>query len=230
MNTPCQRAARPPCPLPRRERLGEGAARVARGMRRLQRRRLDPPTPAARPDAAARCGIDSVEIARIERLLRETPPEDLLKIFSERELQDSGEGPGRAASLAARFAAKEACLKLFPRETALGTISVGRLLGRTRQLRRPAGRVRAGGARCAGPQSAARHRAVADPRSHQRLGRRARAADAHASSAVREAALSPAALSPRSRPGEPAARIRRQRVRKTRSRGSRRRTTRTSGG
>jgi len=78
----------------------------------------------ATPATAERCGIDSVEIARIERLLRETPPEDLRKIFSEREWQDAGDGPGRAASLAARFAAKEACLKLFPRETALGTISV----------------------------------------------------------------------------------------------------------
>jgi phosphopantetheine--protein transferase-like protein len=72
--------------------------------------------------ASARCGIDTVEIARIERLLHETPAEDLLKIFSPEELRDSGDGPGRAASLAARFAAKEACLKLFPRETALGTI------------------------------------------------------------------------------------------------------------
>ncbi len=72
--------------------------------------------------SATRCGIDTVEIARIERLLRETSPEDLLKIFSPEELLDSGEGPGRAASLAARFAAKEACLKLFPRETAMGTI------------------------------------------------------------------------------------------------------------
>jgi KDO2-lipid IV(A) lauroyltransferase len=72
--------------------------------------------------SATRCGIDTVEIARIERLLRETPPEDLLKIFSPDELRDSGEGPARAARLAARFAAKEACLKLFPRETALGTL------------------------------------------------------------------------------------------------------------
>ncbi len=32
-------------------------------------------------------------------------------------------GPGRAASLAARFAAKEACLKLFAREAALGRIT-----------------------------------------------------------------------------------------------------------
>jgi KDO2-lipid IV(A) lauroyltransferase len=72
--------------------------------------------------ASGRCGIDSVEIARIERLLRETPAADLGKLFSPDELADAGEGPGRAASLAARFAAKEACLKLFPRETALGKV------------------------------------------------------------------------------------------------------------
>ena len=71
---------------------------------------------------AARCGIDTVEIARVDRLLRETPPEDLAKLFSAAELRDAGEGPGRAASLAARFAAKEACVKLFPRETALGKL------------------------------------------------------------------------------------------------------------
>jgi KDO2-lipid IV(A) lauroyltransferase len=69
-----------------------------------------------------RCGIDTVEIARIERLLQATPAADLARLFSPQELRDSGEGPGRAASLAARFAAKEACLKLFPRETALGQI------------------------------------------------------------------------------------------------------------
>jgi KDO2-lipid IV(A) lauroyltransferase len=76
-------------------------------------------------DAAAppgRCGIDTVEIARIERLLAETPADGLLRFFSERELVDAGEGPGRAASLAARFAAKEACAKLFPRETARGLL------------------------------------------------------------------------------------------------------------
>ena len=72
--------------------------------------------------AATRCGIDSVEIARVERLLRDTPAEDLGKLFSADELRDSGDGPGRAASLAARFAAKEACVKLFPREAALGAI------------------------------------------------------------------------------------------------------------
>src|SRR6266513_5193645 len=69
-----------------------------------------------------RCGIDSVEIARIARLLDESPDDDLAKIFSAQELSDSGSGPGRAASLAARYAAKEACVKLFPRELALGQI------------------------------------------------------------------------------------------------------------
>ncbi len=74
------------------------------------------------PGPATRCGIDSVEIARIERLLRDTPHDDLLRIFATDELGDVGEGAGRAAGLAARFAAKEACLKLFPRETALGVV------------------------------------------------------------------------------------------------------------
>ena len=77
------------------------------------------------PDPAlpeGRCGIDTVEIARIERLLAETPPEGLVTIFSAQEMADAGEGPGRAASLAARFAAKEACAKLFAREVALGAL------------------------------------------------------------------------------------------------------------
>lgn len=71
---------------------------------------------------SSRCGIDSVEIARIERLLAETPATDLCRLFSAQELADSGDGPGRTASLAARVAAKEACVKLFPREAALGQI------------------------------------------------------------------------------------------------------------
>ncbi len=80
-----------------------------------------PEAPAA-PQGASRCGVDTVEIARIERLLAETPSDDLHKLFSAQELLDSGGGPGRAASLAARFAAKEACTKLFPREAALGAL------------------------------------------------------------------------------------------------------------
>jgi KDO2-lipid IV(A) lauroyltransferase len=73
--------------------------------------------------APGRCGIDSVEVARIERLLRETPAGELTGFFTAEELRDAGDGPERAAKLAARFAAKEACAKLFPRELALGAIS-----------------------------------------------------------------------------------------------------------
>ena len=76
------------------------------------------------PAPGHRCGIDSVEVARIERLLRETPADGLSAFFSAQELADAGDGPGRAASLAARFAAKEACLKLFPREAALGQAEI----------------------------------------------------------------------------------------------------------
>ncbi len=72
----------------------------------------------------ARCGIDTVEIARVEKLLRDKTPDELGRLFSQPELQDAGAGPGRTASLAARFAAKEACAKLFPRELALGAIEL----------------------------------------------------------------------------------------------------------
>ncbi len=78
---------------------------------------MEPP-----PPPLTRCGIDTVEVARIEKLLRDTPPVELRRFFSEQEISDAGEGAGRAASLAARFAAKEACCKLFPREIALGHI------------------------------------------------------------------------------------------------------------
>ena len=76
---------------------------------------MTPAAPPASGDGPVRCGIDSIEIARIERLLDETPADELARIFSAQELTDSGDGPGRAASLAARYAAKEACAKLFPR-------------------------------------------------------------------------------------------------------------------
>lgn len=72
----------------------------------------------------ARCGIDTVEIARLEKLVRDRTPDELTRLFSLQELQDAGNGPGRIASLAARFAAKEACSKLFPREIALGVIEL----------------------------------------------------------------------------------------------------------
>ena len=73
--------------------------------------------------SSSRCGLDTVEISRMEKLLHDTPAEELTKLFTPDELSDAGDGAGRAASLAARFAAKEGCCKLFPRETALGTIT-----------------------------------------------------------------------------------------------------------
>jgi hypothetical protein len=48
--------------------------------------------PIAPSDAPIRCGIDSVEIARIERLLAETPVAELTKLFTARELADAGDG------------------------------------------------------------------------------------------------------------------------------------------
>ncbi len=81
------------------------------------------PREALAPDlSATRCGIDTVEIARIERLIAQNEAAELLRFFSAQEIADSGSGAGRVASLAARFAAKEACVKLFPREAALGKI------------------------------------------------------------------------------------------------------------
>jgi KDO2-lipid IV(A) lauroyltransferase len=71
-----------------------------------------------------RRGSDSIEVKRIARLLSEGDPEDLRKIFASDELADAGEGASRAVSLAARFAAKEACLKIFPRERELKEIEL----------------------------------------------------------------------------------------------------------
>lgn len=70
----------------------------------------------------SRQGIDTVEISRIEKLLNDLDDEGLSRFFSESELAEAGSGKGRAQRLAARFAAKEACSKLFPREICLGKI------------------------------------------------------------------------------------------------------------
>jgi len=75
--------------------------------------------------AAVPCGIDTVRVERVERLLEGAADDELLRLFSATELEDAGTGRGRPASLAARFAAKEACLKLFPRETSLQLLEAG---------------------------------------------------------------------------------------------------------
>ena len=115
----------------------------------------------------------------------------LLRFFSAQELADAGDGPGRAASLAARFAAKEACVKLFPREAALAQVephdfSVARdNYGAPRRCSR---RARRSARR---PLSHRRHRAVADARSHERASAVAVAQPAaHAGAARRPHPLS----------------------------------------
>jgi holo-[acyl-carrier protein] synthase len=60
-------------------------------------------------------GIDVVEIERIDELLARFGEKARERVFSPRELELAGGGAGAAASLAARFAAKEATMK------ALGT-------------------------------------------------------------------------------------------------------------
>lgn len=69
-----------------------------------------------------RNGIDTVEISRIEKLLADLDEEGLRRFFTGEELADAGTGAARAQKLAARFAAKEAACKLFPKEICLGTI------------------------------------------------------------------------------------------------------------
>ena len=61
-------------------------------------------------------GIDLVRIERIRRVLEAHPTRFRSRVFTARECQDAAErGAGEVASLAARFAAKEAAMK------ALGT-------------------------------------------------------------------------------------------------------------
>jgi KDO2-lipid IV(A) lauroyltransferase len=78
----------------------------------------------ASEQVGTRRAIDSVEIEKIARLVRESTDEDLAKIFTANELANEAEGASRVVSLAARFAAKEACIKLFPREAARGEIGL----------------------------------------------------------------------------------------------------------
>lgn len=60
-------------------------------------------------------GIDLVEIADIGRWIEDPRNPLLPRCFTEEELREVGDGPGRIKHLAGRFAAKEAVLK------ALGT-------------------------------------------------------------------------------------------------------------
>jgi holo-[acyl-carrier protein] synthase len=71
-----------------------------------------------------KCGVDFVDISRVKCLVNKTTSVDLDGIFSQEELDYAGKSKSRYGRLAARFAAKEACLKLFPRETAIASIDL----------------------------------------------------------------------------------------------------------
>lgn len=60
-----------------------------------------------------RTGVDLVEIARFEQALQRHGQRFLERIFTQQELDEVGNHQGRIASLAARFAAKEAVSKAF---------------------------------------------------------------------------------------------------------------------
>ena len=125
--------------------------------------------------AAARCGIDSVELARIERLLRETPADDLRKLWSDRgacrrrrrrrPCSEPRRALCRQGSLPQALSARSGARQIDRR----------RFFGRARQLRR-AQVVCAPAARSVlAALSDRAHRAVADARSRQRGGRGDRA-------------------------------------------------------
>lgn len=56
-------------------------------------------------------GIDVVELARFRRFVRETAPDQLAEIFTDRELADVAARADAVPGLAGRFAAKEAVIK-----------------------------------------------------------------------------------------------------------------------
>jgi len=71
-----------------------------------------------------RCGIDIISVERIARLGRELGPAGLSKIFGDEEVTASRARRFPERHLAELFAAKEACLKLFPGEAASGELGV----------------------------------------------------------------------------------------------------------
>ena len=60
-------------------------------------------------------GIDGIEIERVDELVTKFGERARDRVFTPREIELAGSGPGAASTLAARFAAKEAAMK------ALGT-------------------------------------------------------------------------------------------------------------
>ena len=80
---------------------------------------MNPPPTTLGPNGEG-IGVDLVRVSRFEAHLDDH--RFLERVFSPREVEDAGSGPSRAARLAVRWAAKEACAK------ALGT-GIGEHLG-----------------------------------------------------------------------------------------------------
>jgi KDO2-lipid IV(A) lauroyltransferase len=76
------------------------------------------------PEGGVRCGIDLVSVERIARLERELSSDALARLFGSDELRACRARRFPERHLATRFALKEACLKLFPGETASGELGV----------------------------------------------------------------------------------------------------------
>ena len=68
------------------------------------------------------CGIDLVELDRFEKMFQRTESSALREIFTTGELEHCEKKKYPLQSLAGRFAAKEAVMKLFARETSLQLI------------------------------------------------------------------------------------------------------------
>jgi holo-[acyl-carrier protein] synthase len=78
------------------------------------------------PSPPLRVGIDLVEVAAVEESLQAHAERYLTRIYTEREVSDCGGAAAiRADSLAARFAAKEATLKVLgPAQEGVGWRSI----------------------------------------------------------------------------------------------------------
>lgn len=76
-----------------------------------------------------RTGVDLVEIARFSSAVERHGTRFLERVFTPRELDEVGDTKGRMASLAARFAAKEAVSKAF-------TTGIGQLAWREIEILR----------------------------------------------------------------------------------------------
>src|ERR1044071_5845269 len=68
-----------------------------------------------------RRATDTVEIARVEKLLGDSPAVE--RLFADRELKEAGAETKGAIALAVRLAAKNACGKLVPRDVELGRVA-----------------------------------------------------------------------------------------------------------